>query len=90
MSTKSAPRLWQAMDKSEDELLAKERETGECFNDEDYNAARILAIRDWLVPEEEPLDPIWFGSLVEHEYDFRKQLRALLTYEADRAEHSDD
>jgi hypothetical protein len=23
--------------------------------------------------------------LVEHEYDFRKQLRALLTYEADRA-----
>jgi hypothetical protein len=73
------------MDKSEDELLAKERETGECFIDEDYNAARIRAIRDWLVPEEEPLDPIWFGSLMEHNYNFRQQLRALLTYEADRA-----
>jgi hypothetical protein len=72
------------MDKS-DELLAKERETGECFNDEDYNAARIRAIRDWLVPGEEPLDPIWWGGLVEHEYNFRKQLRALLTSEADHA-----
>jgi hypothetical protein len=84
MSTKSGPRLWQAIDKSEDDLLAIEGKTGKCLNDEDYNAARIRAIRDWLVPEEEPLDPIWFGSLVEHEYDFRKQLRALLTYEADR------
>jgi hypothetical protein len=70
------------MDKSEDELLAKERETGECFNDEDFNAARIRAIRDWLVPEEEPLDPIWWGGLVEHEYNFRQQLRTLLTSEA--------
>lgn len=85
MSTKSGPRLWQAIDKSEDDLLAIEGKTGECFIDEDYNAARIRAIRDWLVPEEEPLDPIWFGSLVEHEYDFRKQLRALLTSEADHA-----
>lgn len=85
MSTKSGPRLWQAIDKSEDDLLAIEGKTNECFTDEDYNAARIRAIRDWLVPEEEPLDPIWFGSLVEHEYDFRKQLRALLTSEADHA-----
>jgi len=85
MSTKSGFSLWQAINRSEDELLTIERETGECFIDEDYNAARIRAIRDWLVPEEEPLDPIWFGSLVEHEYDFRKQLRALLTYEADHA-----
>jgi hypothetical protein len=85
MNTKSDLRLWQAIDNSEDELLAIERETGECFIDEDYNAARIRAIRDWLVPEEEPLDPIWFGSLVEHNYDFRKQLRALLTSEADHA-----
>lgn len=90
MNTKSDLRLWQAIDNSEDELLAIERETGECFTDEDYNAARIRAIRNWLVPEEEPLDPIWFGSLVEHNYDFREQLRALLTSEATLAEHSDD
>ncbi len=85
MTARTTPRLWQAIDKSEDDLLAIEGKTGECFIDEDYNAARIRAIRDWLVPEEEPLDPIWFGSLVEHEYDFRKQLRALLTSEADHA-----
>jgi hypothetical protein len=85
MSTKSGFSLWQAIDKSEDDLLAIERNTNECLNDEVHNAARIRAIRDWLVPEEEPLDPIWFGSLVEHEYDFRKQLRALLTSEADYA-----
>jgi hypothetical protein len=85
MSTKSGPRLWQAIDDAENKLLAIERNTNECLNDEDYNAARIRAIRDWLVPEEEPLDHIWWGGLVEHEYDFRKQLRALLTYEADRA-----
>ena len=90
MTAKTTPRLWQAIDDAENKLLAIERKTGECFNDEDYNAARIRAIRDWLVPEEEPLDPIWFGSLVEHEYDFRKQLRALLTFEADRAEHHND
>jgi len=85
MSTKIRPRLWQAIDNSEDELLTIERETGECFTDGDYNAARIRAIRDWLVPEEEPLDHIWWGGLVEHEYNFRQQLRALLTSEADYA-----
>jgi hypothetical protein len=90
MNTKSNLRLWQAIDDAENKLLAIEGKTGECFNDEDYNAARIRAIRDWLVPEEEPLDPIWFASLVEYNYDFRKQLRALLTSEADRAEHHND
>jgi hypothetical protein len=90
MNTKSNLRLWQAIDDAENKLLAIKGKTNECFNDEDYNAARILAVRDWLVPEEEPLDPIWFGSLVEHNYDFRKQLRSLLTFEADRAEHHND
>jgi hypothetical protein len=85
MNTKSNLRLWQAIDDAENKLLAIEGKTGECLNDEAFNAARIRAIRDWLVPEEEPLDPIWFGSLVGHEYDFRKQLRALLTSEADHA-----
>jgi hypothetical protein len=90
MTTKTARRLWRAIDNAESELLAKERETDESFDDAVFNAASIRAIRDWLVPEEEPLDPIWFGSSMEHNYNFRQQLRTLLTSEADHAEHYND
>ena len=90
MTSKTTHRLWRAIDNAENELLAKEIETGEIFDDAVFNAACIRAIRDWLAPEEEPLDPIWFGSLMEHNYNFRQQLRTLLTSEANHAEHYND
>lgn len=79
--------LWLVMEDSENELLSKERETGECFDDGQFNAARIRAIRDWLPQPKEPQkgssDEAWTI------WEERKAIRALLTAEADRAERSD-
>ena len=52
-------------------------------------AAMILAMRDYVAPDEGPLDPIWIGTLREQNYDYNKRLRALLTAEAIRAERGE-
>ncbi len=73
--------LWRTMQEATLDLNAT---VGECY------AAEIRAIMGWLVPKGEPLDPIWFGTLVEHEFNFNQQIRALLTVEAERAERGND
>lgn len=75
--------LWLVIEDSENELLAKERETGESFDDGHFNAARIRAVRDWLPqpkePQKESSDEAWAI------WEERKAIRELLTAEADCA-----
>jgi hypothetical protein len=50
------------------------------------NAAEIRALRDWLVPEEEPVAAWLVDTPAAHQQRDRKRLRAELTAEAERAE----
>lgn len=59
-----------------------------CKHGEEF-AAMILAMRDYVAPDEGPLDPIWIGTLREQNYGYNKRLRALLTTEAIRAERGE-
>jgi len=59
------------------------------FNHGEEFAAMILAMRDYVAPDEGPLDPIWIGTLMEQNYGYNKRLRALLTAEAIRAERGE-
>jgi hypothetical protein len=52
--------------------------------DEQLLAAEILALRDWLVPEEAPCP-----EMATPLRDQRQDLRAILTKEADRAERGE-
>jgi hypothetical protein len=57
--------------------------------DREEFAAMILAMRDYVAPDEGPLDPIWLGTCKEQNYGYNKRLRALLTAEAIRAERGE-
>jgi len=50
------------------------------------NAAELRAMRDWLVPEEEPVSRWLVDAPVGYQQRERQRLRALLTAEAERAE----
>lgn len=69
MSDTNRPPLWRTMEMS----------TGACAEWQHI----ILALRDWLVPEEGPRPDL---SHAGTRWDERQRLRALLTAEADRAE----
>jgi len=52
-------------------------------------AAEILAVRDWLMPEDPELPSYLKGSDMHIRQIERQRLRALLTAEADRAERGE-
>ena len=57
--------------------------------DREEFSAMIRAVRDWLVPEEDPLpDSLYGGNRFTRQRE-RMRLRTLLTAEADRAERGD-
>lgn len=73
INTPNRPPLWRAL-KAADSSCASDFTSSE--------ARAIIALRDWLVPEEAPpLGPAGKAHM---------ELRALLTAEAARAEKSDD
>jgi hypothetical protein len=78
-----------------DELL-ESADAYDCLTDRYGYAAKIRALRDWLVPFEEVQGPYVNGPLgwvinteEQHRCDERQRLRALLTAEAERAEKGD-
>jgi len=87
--------LWEVTDNAETDLLKEELVTGEPHSDASFEAARIRAIRDWLLPEETKPDQIEYGNY-DHwfsdyrDYKQRQQLRSLLTSEADHADQHND
>ena len=74
MTTRNRPPLWEVLRNARFDVYRKV--IGQP-TEEEYAAAQICALRDWLVPE---------GLLTADETD----IRALLTAEADRAERGDD
>ena len=88
--TPNRPPLWEVMTQARFDAYRKATGLPPA---EEYAAAEIRALRDWLVPEEaEPTgmrpcgDTYSAQSIKRGE---RQRLRALLTAEADRAERGD-
>lgn len=85
----SHPPLWRVMDEAETRLLQTERQTSESFDDASFEAARIRAIRDWLVPAGDKA-LLWpagdAGSY--HCWRERQRIRDVLSAEADLADQS--
>jgi hypothetical protein len=83
--------LWQAMRRAYDQSsvpdeLLESADAYDCLTDRYGYAAKIRALRDWLVPEEEPV-PLWLvDAPVGYHQRERQRLRALLDAEAERAE----
>jgi hypothetical protein len=91
--TPNRPPLWREMQRRADAAMASYHPS---VTDEQLLAAEILALRDWLVPEEEAYKPV-FPSLSDNPLDLimasqlgqRRQLRSILTAEAERAERGE-
>jgi hypothetical protein len=85
MTTPNRPPLWQAIDRAWWSLV----DTAEPHASppaSDQAACVILAVRDWMFPDEGPRpDAVYAGT----RWDERQRLRALLTAEADRAEQGE-
>jgi hypothetical protein len=86
MATPNRPPLWEVLQNARFDVYRKAIGNP---TEQEYGAAQIRALRDWLVPE--PEEP---GFTATDEafaiWEERKALRAVLAAEADRAERGDD